>query len=72
MEFKLENINVIYPDEISSSKRELVLRVDSDDETLNFDLRDKTNDFASFSLDKKQVGILRDYLTSILKNKIIK
>lgn len=72
MEFKLENIEVMYPDEISSSKRQLVLRVDSDDETLNFDLRDKNNDFASFSLDKKQVGILRDYLTSILKNKIIK
>lgn len=72
MEFKLENIEVMYPDEISSSKRQLVLRVDSDDETLNFDLRDKNNDFASFSLDKKQVGVLRDYLTSILKNKIIK
>ena len=72
MEFKIDNVDIMYPDEISSIKRQLVLRVDLDDETLNFDLRDKNNDFASFSLDKKQVGVLRDYISSILKNKIIK
>ncbi|WP_343665151.1 hypothetical protein [Chryseobacterium mucoviscidosis] len=71
MELKLENVHVIYPDEISSSKRNLVIQVDLEGETLNFDLLDKNGDFTNFSLDKKQISVLRDYLSSILKNKII-
>lgn len=72
MEFKLKNISVIYHDEDTGIDRDLILRVDPDEQILHFDLIDKTKDIASFSLDKKEVGILRDYLSSILKNKIIK
>ncbi|KMQ65594.1 hypothetical protein ACM46_06850 [Chryseobacterium angstadtii] len=71
MELKLENISVMYPDEDSSIDRDLVLRVDLDEESLHFDLIDKVKPTGGFALNKKEVGILRDYLTSILKNKII-
>lgn len=71
MELKLENISVMYPDEDSSINRDLILRVDLDEESLHFDLIDKVKPTGGFSLNKKEVGILRDYLTSILKNKVI-
>lgn len=71
MELKLENINVMYPDEDSSINRDLILRVDLDEESLHFDLIDKVKPTGSFCLNKKEVGVLRDYLTSILKNKVI-
>lgn len=72
MEFKLKNISTIYPDEQSGVERDLVLRIDGDEECLHFDIIDEIKDSGGFSLNKKEIGILRDYLTSILKNKIIK
>ncbi len=61
----------MFHDEDTATNRDLILKVDLDEESLNFELTDKIKDSCFFSLDKKEVGVLKDYLASILKNKIL-
>ncbi len=72
MEFKLEKISTMYPDEEKEVKRDLVLRVDSDFEILHFDFIDDIKMTGGMSLTKKELEVLRDYINLILKNKILK
>ncbi|MCX8523507.1 hypothetical protein OF897_06195 [Chryseobacterium formosus] len=71
-EINFGKVSVIYPEEQNGVDRDLILRVDPDETCLHFDFIDKIKPIGGMSLSQNEIKILRDYLTVIINNKIIK